>query len=406
MLISYRKYLALLLLCVLITVLASGCSLSQKYPVPNTPEPSSPPQESQTSIPSPAPTPAQEASPSPVPSPVTTDRVAVKGLYLTGWTAGDPKKLEKYIELANTTEINAYVIDIKNDDGQLSYESQVPEVREAGAWVKKYDAGKLIQTLHDNDIYAIGRIVCFRDPIYSKKNPDQAILHTQGGLWRENKKNADYTWLNPTLRENWDYIIAIAREAAELGFDEIQFDYIRFPYGDRSKMVFGSNPFVKEEVINSFIAYAREQLPGVILSADVFGIICESSGDREDIGQNLETIGMKLDYISPMTYPALYAYGQVVDGVKFPNPDLEPYSVVYHSLAKAKRRISAIEGYRADVRPFIQAFTASWIKPGTYQEYGAKQYRQQIQAVYDAGYEQWILWDANNRYDFTAFEKN
>jgi len=139
-------------------------------------------------------------------------------------------------------------------------------------------------------------------------------------------------------------------------------------------------------------------LPDVILSADVFGIICESPGDREDIGQHLEFIGKELDYISPMVYPSHYALGQAVNGKVFPKPDLEPYQVIYNSLVKAKNRISKVEGYQADVRPYLQGFTATWIGKGNYIEYTAKEVRDQIKAVYDAGYEEWIIWSASNKY--------
>ena len=184
----------------------------------------------------------------------------------------------------------------------------------------------------------------------------------------------------------------------------IQFDYVRFPDGTRSKMDFGKTDFVKHEVINNFLSYARKEIPeNIPLSADIFGIVCVSPEDREDIGQYLELIGKDLDYISPMTYPSLYARGQIVNGIKFPDPDLEPHSVVYNTLLVAKDRLSQVEDYKAGVRPYLQGYTGSWLPEGLYQTYGAEQYRQQIQAVYDAGYEQWIFWNSNNIYEPDAF---
>ncbi|NLV63768.1 MAG: putative glycoside hydrolase, partial [Clostridiaceae bacterium] len=351
----------------------------------------------------PVPTPYSEPA---VPSSGKTGNgVKVKGIYLTGWTASSAEKMEHFIKLANETEINTFVIDVKNDDGIVSYESDVKAVRDAGTFLRKYDPEKLIKTLHDNGIYVIGRVVCFRDPACSKKYPDRAVKHVKGGLWKEDRKNAEITWLDPCDKRNWSYIIDIAKEAAEKGFDEIQFDYVRFPDGKTSEMVFSAKDFVKYEVINEFLSAARKEMPNVILSADIFGIVCVSPEDTEGIGQYLELIGRELDYISPMAYPSLYARGQIVNKIEFPNPDLEPYNVVYNTLLMAKERLSKVEGYKADVRPFIQAYTASWLKPGTFQTYGAKQYREQIQAVYDAGYEQWIFWDANNKYDTSAFLK-
>lgn len=406
----FKKITMGLVLFTMVTGIFASCSSSPKVvPTNNIPPEEkydTPTPQPQTDPVTPTPesvTPAQTPEATVMP---TKKDVKVKGLYVTGWTIGDDKKLQYYVDLANQTEINTYVIDIKNDDGIVSYESSVPQVIEAGNWTNKYNPEKVIKTFHDNNIYVIGRVVCFRDPAYSKKHPELAVKHVNGGLWREEKKDADYTWLNPYNKSNWPYLVAIAKEAVEKGFDEIQFDYIRFPYGDRSKMDFGSSEFVKHEVINEFLAYARQEMPDMVLSADVFGIICESPGDREDIGQYLELIGKDLDYISPMAYPSLYALGQIVNKVKFPKPDLEPYAVVYNTLLRAKERISQVKGYKADVRPFIQAYTASWLKSGYYQEYGAEQYRQQIQAVYDAGYEQWIFWDANNKYKgVSAFEK-
>lgn len=329
--------------------------------------------------------------------------VKVKALYLTGWTVGSDEKVQKYIDIAKTTEINSYVVDIKDDDGLVGYESQIPAVREIGAWTRKYDADKVLKAFHDNGIHVIGRLVVFKDPILSSKKPELAIKHANGGLWKDNHK---LTWLSPYNRDSWPYIIEIAKEAVKKGFDEIQFDYIRFANdGDKKAMNFGTQDKKKDEIICEFISYARKELPDVILSADVFGIICESPGDTEGIGQNLEKVGMELDYISPMVYPSHYAVGQKVNGVQFMKPDMDPYGVVYQTLLKANKRISQVEGYRAGVRPYLQDFTASWLGKGYYQTYGVEQVKQQIKATYDAGYDEWILWDANNKYEIGALEK-
>ena len=351
-----------MVVCIFIISLLTGCKFETAK---NGPTPIPEPQLTATPTPEPAtvsntPTPTPE--PTVIPTPVTGKKdVKVKGLYLTGWSAGNKERMDYYLNLIEETELNALVIDIKNDDGIVSYESKVPEVVEAGTFLRKYDAKQLIEKLHEKDIYVIGRLVCFRDPAYSKKYPDRAVKHINGGLWREEKNNQDMTWLNPCDERNWKYIVDIAKEAVELGFDEIQFDYVRFPDGNRSKMNFGKTDFVKHEVINNFLAYAREEMPDVTISADVFGIVCVSPEDREDIGQYLELIGKDLDYISPMTYPSLYARGQIVNGIKFPNPDLEPYAVVYNTLLMARDRLSKVEGYKADIRPYLQAYTASWL---------------------------------------------
>ncbi len=332
--------------------------------------------------------------------------VKAKALYLTGWTVGSSSKVEHYVELANTTEINAYVVDIKDDDGFVGYESQVPEVQANGTWKKKYNPDSVLKAFHDNDIYVIGRLVVFKDPMYSVKRPDLAIKNINGGLWKDRNKK---TWLNPYNKENWDYTISIAKEAVAKGFDEIQFDYVRYPSDGKPKeMDFTGIEQEKYEAICEFLAYAKEKIPEVPISADVFGIILESPKDTERIGQYLEFVGKDIDYISPMVYPSHYAYGQIVNKVKFDIPDHEPYGVVYNTLVKGKNRIEQAGEYKAKVRPYLQDFTASWLKLNgkkMYQEYGADQVKQQIKAVYDAGYEEWILWDASNTYHEEAFLK-
>ena len=136
----------------------------------------------------------------------------MKALYLTGWTVGGSQRLEHYVEMANATEINAYVVDIKDDDGYVGYESQVPEVRENNTWKKKYDPDKVLKAFHDNDIYVIGRLVVFKDPVYSVKRPDLAIKHINGGLYKDKD---GISWLNPYNKETWDYTVSIAKEACK-----------------------------------------------------------------------------------------------------------------------------------------------------------------------------------------------
>lgn len=329
------------------------------------------------------------------------ERIKARALYLTGWSAGIPENVDKYIDIAKNTVVNSYVIDIKDDDGYVGYESQIPEVRELGTWMYKYNAKDVLKKFKDNDIYLIGRLVCFKDPQFSSKHPEWAVKMDNGSLYTERN---GATWIDPYRREAWPYLIDIAKEALELGFDEIQFDYIRFPNdGRKSAMRFNNDGLEKYEIINEFLSYARKELPDAVLSADVFGIILESPEDVEDIGQYLELVGMEIDYISPMVYPSHYAVGQKVNGVQFMKPDFEPYEVVYQSLVKGKERIAEVEGYKADIRPYLQAFTASWLGSGYYQKYGVEQIKEQIQAVYDAGYEEWIFWDPSNKYPKEAF---
>lgn len=330
-------------------------------------------------------------------TPAIDNGIKVKALYLTGWTVGSSARVQRFVDLAARTEVNAYVVDIKDDDGLVGYESQLPEVRAVGGWQKKYNARKVLDAFDAAGIHVIGRVVCFKDPVLSSKRPELAVRTAKGGVWRDDK---GLTWLNPYKREAWEYLVKVAKEGVALGFDEIQFDYVRFANdGDKKGMHFGdTGKRRKFDVINEFLAYARQEMPGVVLSADVFGIICESPADTEDIGQYLEHVGRDIDYISPMVYPSHYARGQIINKIKFEKPDLDPYHVVYNTLVKAKNRIDAVPGYRARVRPYLQDFTASWLGSGLYKKYGGNEVRQQIKAVYEAGYEEWILWSASNRY--------
>ncbi len=327
----------------------------------------------------------------------------VKALYLTGWTAGRADRVEHYAALADTSEINAYVVDVKDSDGYVGYDSKVPEVAQAKAWKRKFHPEKALPVFHDHHVRVIARIVCFKDPVLAAAKPEWAIQNQAGGVWKDDKKVA---WLNPYKKECWAYSVALANEAVALGFDEIQFDYIRFPSdGNTKAMAFGdTGGKSRAEIVAEFLAYARKQIPRVTLSADVFGIICESPEDSENIGQWLEKLGNDVDYLCPMVYPSHYAPGQVVNGVCYARPDLDPYGVVHNTLVKAKRRIGTVDNYKAHIRPYLQDFTATWLGSGRYQKYGAEQVRQQIKAVYDAGYDEWILWSANNTYSESALE--
>jgi hypothetical protein len=326
---------------------------------------------------------------------------AVKGLYISSWKIGDQNVLNHFIDLANRTEINTYVIDVKEDDGYVSYPSQVAQVKKLKTCVKKYDPIYTLNQFHKNNIRVIGRIVCFKDPVLPMKRPDLALKDKNGQIWRDNDGTA---WLNPYNKASWRYLVNIAKEAVKMGFDEIQFDYVRFTTsGNMSTVDYGKTKMAKYEAINGFLAFARQQMPHTIISANVFGIICESPGDTEGIGQYLELIGKDVDYISPMFYPSHYACGQIVNNVEFPKPDFDPYGIVYNALTKTKTRVAPIKNYGANFRPYLQDFTANYLEPGNFQTYGHEQVRQQIKAVYDAGYQSWLFWNINNEYSEDGF---
>ena len=334
--------------------------------------------------------------------------VKVRALYLTGPKCG--VALDEYIAIANETEINALVIDIKETG--VNYEPNVPLCQEHKLYTKYYDADAVIKKCHENGIYVIGRIVVFRDNGLAQKMPAYAIRKPDGSFWLENKSKTG-AWTSPAVPEVLEYNIAIAKDAVTRGFDEIQFDYVRFPTVTKSNQAaYPADMPDKIEVIDGFLKQASEAIKAVRdvpVSADVFGIIAESVSDGKAIGQQLEYLGMNADYLNPMVYPSHYAnagsgimgngVGQQVNGVLFTAPDLHPYDVVLQSLLKTKKRAEAHPGFKAGIRPYLQDFTASYIKnTAYYQTYGAKQLREQIQAVYDAGYEEWILWNGRNIY--------
>lgn len=375
--------------------------------------PTGTPAETPTSAPTPTPTPTSAAEPG-----AGDDRrssrkldVPVKALYLNNETVR--KKLDHYIDLANKTEINAYVIDIKNDSGQLTYDSDIEAVNAAKADTPGFDIREVTKKLHDNDIMVIARMVTFKDSTITKHHPEMALKTASGSVFNKNSM-----WLDATKKEARDYILSIAKEAVQFGFDEIQFDYIRFPetslYDYKLELEPGQT---RSEVIEGFIRYVRNNLPAdTILSADVFGMPLISLKDYGEIGQSLETIGNSLDYICPMIYPSHFANnakpgssmangeGQRINGVLFTHPDLKPYEVVYNTLMVGKERIDKKEGYNLDMRPYIQGFTASYLPDGYWTQYGVQEYRTQIQAVYDAGYDEWIFWNSRNEYVEAAFQ--
>lgn len=360
-----------------------------------------------------APTPTPAPSPSPTPLPTPVPKVKVKGIYISGWIAGTESRMEHLIKLTETTELNSFVIDIKDDRGQISYNSDIPLAVECGANVQMVkDLPALIKSLNDKKIYTIARIVCFKDPLISRKHPELAIKNKSGGIWHDAKGNS---WLNPYNKGSWDYIISVSKATAKNGFREVQFDYIRFPTdGDVRSIDYGeiAKTTDKAAQIAAFLKYAKAELnrSGVYLAADVFGIIPVMKGDFEKIGQDLELIGQSVDYVCPMAYPSHYANakqngsGQDINGILFNKPDLMPHDVVYNTLVLCKQRISE-SGGTAIIRPYLQDFTAPWLGIGYYQKYSGEQVKQQIKAVTDAGLDEWLLWNPDVSYSEDGIPK-
>ncbi|MBP2018509.1 hypothetical protein J2Z79_001924 [Symbiobacterium terraclitae] len=355
------------------------------------PAPSQPAASPSTTAPTapPAPTPPDGAPK----APVIPSAAEVKGVYLTAWNAANPAFLEGILGLIDRTELNALVVDVKDDSGRVTIATDEATAVAAGAVVPFLpDPRAFTDGLHARGIYAIARIVVFKDPIVAPAHPDWAVHHASGGIWRDWNGVA---WLNPYSREAWDYVIRVARAAAEAGFDEIQFDYVRFPTdGDLSATRYpGADGRPYEQVVADFLAHARAELAplGVLVSADVFGLVT-SARDDMGIGQRLEESAGAVDYLSPMLYPSHYERGNL----GLPNPNAMPYETVFRSLEDARERIAAAGlSERTAVRPWLQDFSLG-------HTYGPAEVRAQIQATYDAGYSSWLLWNAANVYTEAA----
>ena len=321
----------------------------------------------------------------------------VKGLYVTSKAAGTESIREYLIEIADATEINALVIDVKDDNGKITYSMDSPIAKNIKAVTNTVtDMEELVKELQAKGIYVIARIVAFKDPYLAEQRHDLAIKKKDGALYRDNNGEC---WVNPYNKEVWDYLVEVASKAAASGFNEIQFDYIRFSTGKgMDKVDFGEEALTKtkEDVILEFTKYSYEKLKplGVFVSADVYGTIISSSVDSGLVGQNYVEMAKYLDYICPMIYPSHFGEGNY--GVKY--PDLEPFKIIRKVLTASKEKLAEIpEGeHRAIVRPWLQDFTASWLKH--YMKYGGDELRLQIGGLYAAGYEEWLVWNAGCDY--------
>lgn len=321
-----------------------------------------------------------------------------KGIYVnTAYLGrGNYPTLDELIALLDRTELNAMVIDIKDDTGSIMFDAKHPLINEVG-YKTLYitDLPAFVAKLKDHGIYCIARIVCFKDQVATKKTPELAVRNHDGSLYvdREGER-----WLNPYDKKAWEYIVEVAKEAAEAGFDEINFDYLRTSAsGSFSSAYFGENVpegMTKIDAITGFVKYACEQLKplGVFVSGDVFGTIINSVADGESIGQSYVELSRYLDYICPMVYPSHYSFGY--GGLKY--PDTKPFQLLLMELNSSVKKLSVIgEGeHKAEVRPWLQDFTASYLGAGRYLTYGAKELRAQISATYSAGYDEWLLWNA------------
>ena len=321
--------------------------------------------------------------------------VKVKGIYVTGPAAGS-ERMEQLIDLVSSTELNTMVIDVKNDEGNLTYKMEVPASANLEAGIRYVkDMPALIERLHQQGIYVIARIVCFKDPVLAAARPELALRLPDGKAVMDANGLA---WVNPYKEEVWDYLCTLAECASRDGFDEIQFDYVRFPIGnDANAADYGvdMSTYPREAGLTDFFDYASKRLheKQIIFGADLFGTIIGSDVDRDRTGQNYLSIAEHTDAICPMIYPSHYANGTFGMNV----PDQYPYETIANALQLSKEELGETDSPKGVVRPWLQCFNAIWVDGHI--TYGSKEVHDQIQAVYDAGYEEWFLWHASNHYE-------
>ncbi|HET7230633.1 MAG TPA: putative glycoside hydrolase [Longimicrobium sp.] len=326
----------------------------------------------------------------------------IRGLYINAYAAGSRTRLPQLLKIADETEINAFVVDVKDEKG-IRYHTDLPlqHSLEQPGEVTIRDLKALVDTMHAHRLYAIARIVVFKDPILSKARPDWSVKAPGGGLWHDKKGN---TWVSPWDPNVWNYNIQIAEQAARAGFDAIQYDYVRFaePYASLPPQVHPLAKGDRSDAIAAFLNEAKRRLHplGVMVQADVFGLVPNDPKDV-NIGQQWETVASTADHVNPMMYPSHYLPVHL-PGV--PKPDLMPYQTIFKSAGMARLRNDRLR--EAGVTParvlvWLQAFNATWLGRN-HQDYGPQQLREQKQGVYDVGFEDWILWSPGSHYEQVA----
>lgn len=334
----------------------------------------------------------------PRPDPRSLAPPQIRGLYINAYAAGSRTRLPRLIAVADSTEINAFVIDVKDERG-IRYRSEIELAMELATpeEVMIRDLPAMLDTLQAHDIYTIARIVVFNDPILSEAYPDWSIRNPEGGIWRD---RTGHSWVSPWDRRVWDYNIEIAEEVARAGFREIQFDYVRFPEAFRSlpAQVHPQAQGDRTDAIAAFLNEAKERLHplGVTVTADVFGL-SPNTFDDVGIGQQWETLAAITDHMLPMMYPSHY-YATHLPNV--PRPNAMPYETVFKSAGMARLRNDRLREMGrepARVIVWLQAFQAPWLRDGV--QYGPEEIRLQKQGVYDVGFEDWVLWHPGSQYE-------
>ena len=315
----------------------------------------------------------------------------VRGLYLNRFAPQSARKMRHLFAIADSTEINAFVIDMKDEFG-LNYRSARPDIAKNAGGTHGYvnDVKALVDSVKAHGLMPIARIVAFKDPVAAERNPEWQIRREDGSTWRDKQGLA---WVNAHDKRVWEYNLAIAEELVALGFEEIQWDYIRFPepYKSLPTQVFPGASLSKADALAAFLKESRTRLSklGVRSTADIFGLVTNVRGTLE-VGQNWEKLSPVTDVLLPMVYPSHYPRGSL--GVAHPNA--QPYDIIKIALDTARMRDQKLGITQAEhVRPWLQAFTLGQPK------YGPEQITAQKKAVYDAGYKGWVLWSPGSMYD-------
>ncbi len=323
---------------------------------------------------------------------INLEPLKVKALYLSFWRASNNNpRLKQVLEIIDKTEVNTIVVDIKNEYGSTSYKTSFEQANRYGAHKNRTNRNieKFMQLLKSKNIYTIARIVTFKDELQASNNPEYAIKKADGTIWRNHD---DMAWVDPFDKRAHNYTISIAEEAAKIGFDEINFDYIRFPARTGLKYSKKNTQKNRLKAISSFLALAQDRLRkyGVFISVDTYGNICWSKDDN-NIGQTVASLAEHADYLAPMLYPSGFATGSFF--LEYPSE--HPHTVVYRSIKNIKDKIAPKR-----VRPWLQHFKDYAHTKKYYRKF---EIREQIRATQDTNTSGWMMWSPSSRYNLNYF---
>lgn len=327
----------------------------------------------------------------------------VKGIYVTS-NSTQGAKMDELVKFIKDSNLNTMVIDVKDDTGNITMKLNTGNKQVDKNTLDIVDGKKLLKKLHDNNIYPIARIVTFKDTKLANEHPEWTFRNSDGSVWTNGKGDS---FVNPFMKEVWKYDIDVAKAAAKAGFQDIQFDYVRFPEGfenqadsltynkgeyKNSKMSSGDQ---RVDTITKFLEYANKELKpmGVNVSADVFGYSALVE-NAPGIGQSFPKISKNVDAISSMIYPSHWSNGDF--GLQA--PDTEPYKTVNRYIQKENSLLDTLGKDKPISRPWIQDFTASYLGAGNYIDYDAKAISEEVQALKDNGVNEFLLWNAGNDY--------